>query len=56
MKCPTCKKDVALGAPEFPFCCERCRLLDLGAWASGKYVIPGPPVNERADSPDEDEN
>jgi hypothetical protein len=42
MKCPTCKKnEVDLTAPEFPFCSERCRLIDLGNWASGKYVIPG---------------
>jgi len=25
--------------PEFPFCSERCRLIDLGKWASGGYVI-----------------
>jgi hypothetical protein len=28
--------------PEFPFCSERCRLLDLGAWASEQYVISTP--------------
>ena len=44
MKCPICKKEVKLGAPEMPFCSDRCRLIDLGNWASGKYVIPGPPV------------
>ena len=34
-----------LGDPEFPFCSERCRLIDLGNWASEKYVIstPGEP-------------
>ena len=40
MICPICKKPVEEGAPEFPFCSERCRLLDLGNWASGKYTIP----------------
>jgi endogenous inhibitor of DNA gyrase (YacG/DUF329 family) len=57
MKCPICKKEVALGAPESPFCSERCRLIDLGNWASGKYAIPGPPLSEEAkkDSPDEDD-
>jgi endogenous inhibitor of DNA gyrase (YacG/DUF329 family) len=54
MKCPICKKEVALGNPEFPFCSERCRLIDLGNWATGKYVIPGPPV-EPKDSAEEDE-
>jgi uncharacterized protein len=23
----------------FPFCSNRCRLIDLGKWASGGYVI-----------------
>jgi endogenous inhibitor of DNA gyrase (YacG/DUF329 family) len=51
MKCPTCKKvETKLGDPDFPFCSERCRLLDLGAWASEKYVISTPadlkPENE----------
>jgi len=41
--CPYCKKvEVKLGDPDFPFCSERCRLLDLGAWASEKYVISTP--------------
>ena len=53
MKCPICKKEVKLGDPESPFCSERCRLIDLGNWASGKYAIP---VEEPLpDSPDEDE-
>jgi endogenous inhibitor of DNA gyrase (YacG/DUF329 family) len=56
MKCPICKKEVVRGEPEFPFCSERCRLIDLGKWASGEYVIPGAPVTERKkDSPDKDE-
>lgn len=25
-----------------PFCSERCKLIDLGNWASGKYVISTP--------------
>ena len=28
--------------PEFPFCSERCRAIDLGKWASGAYVISSP--------------
>jgi uncharacterized protein len=31
---------------EFPFCGERCRLLDLGAWASEKYVVSEPVFDE----------
>jgi endogenous inhibitor of DNA gyrase (YacG/DUF329 family) len=44
--CPICRKDVAFGDPNMPFCSDRCRLLDLGNWASGTYVIPGPPLDE----------
>jgi hypothetical protein len=33
---------VAVGAEDFPFCSARCRLLDLGKWASGKYVVSSP--------------
>ena len=42
MKCPICKKEVAKGDPEFPFCSERCRTFDLANWATDQYVIPGP--------------
>lgn len=31
--------------PDFPFCSDRCRLLDLNKWLTGHYVIPGPPVD-----------
>jgi endogenous inhibitor of DNA gyrase (YacG/DUF329 family) len=45
IRCPICKKEVALGSADFPFCSERCRIVDLGNWASEKYVIstPAPP-------------
>lgn len=39
LRCPTCRKIVLARDPEFPFCSERCRLIDLGKWASGGYVI-----------------
>ncbi len=42
LKCPICKKPVKAGDAEFPFCSERCRLIDLGKWASGAYVISSP--------------
>ena len=41
-KCPTCKQSVKPDAPDFPFCSERCRLIDLGKWSSGAYVISSP--------------
>ena len=42
MTCPICKKEVKLEDPYMPFCSERCKLIDLGNWASEKYVIPVP--------------
>ena len=42
LRCPTCKKLVVRTDPDFPFCSERCRLIDLGKWASGGYVISTP--------------
>ena len=45
--CPICKKPTDSDSnPEFPFCSERCKLLDLGAWASEKYVISEPVIDE----------
>ena len=40
LRCPICRKAVAKNAPDFPFCSDRCRTIDLGKWASGGYVIP----------------
>jgi endogenous inhibitor of DNA gyrase (YacG/DUF329 family) len=40
LRCPICKKAVKSGDPDFPFCSDRCRTVDLGKWASGAYVIP----------------
>ena len=42
MKCPICKKLVKLTDPFMPFCSERCKDVDLGNWATEKYVIPEP--------------
>jgi uncharacterized protein len=40
--CPICKKKAAWENNPFrPFCSERCRLMDLGKWASDEYRIPG---------------
>ena len=51
IKCPTCKRDVEWEQARFrPFCSERCRLIDLGAWFSGQHAIPGEPDPQPADS------
>ena len=54
MKCPICGKPVAPTDPEMPFCSERCRLIDLGNWASEKYVISTPLQSIPSDEDDED--
>ena len=54
MKCPICKKEVALTNPEMPFCSERCRIVDLGNWASEKYVISTPARPEDLIDQDDD--
>jgi endogenous inhibitor of DNA gyrase (YacG/DUF329 family) len=43
VKCPTCGKLVEWSEknPYRPFCSERCKLIDLGAWADGSHRIPG---------------
>ena len=46
-QCPICKAptDSAIHV-DFPFCSERCRMLDLGAWASEKYIVSEPIFDE----------
>jgi endogenous inhibitor of DNA gyrase (YacG/DUF329 family) len=42
IKCPTCKKKTEWkNNPYRPFCSERCKLIDLGAWAGEEYRIEG---------------
>jgi len=46
VNCPNCGKPV-LWTPEQkfkPFCCERCKLIDLGEWVMEKKIIPGAPA------------
>jgi len=40
--CPQCRKEIvySLENPFRPFCCERCRLIDLGDWADEKFKVP----------------
>jgi endogenous inhibitor of DNA gyrase (YacG/DUF329 family) len=46
--CPACGRKLAYDRsnPWRPFCSERCKTTDLGAWASGAYVIQGGPSEE----------
>lgn len=58
MRCPICKKPVAAvqegDAPprHFPFCCERCKVIDLGRWLDGKYQIPVVEIDESGTLPE----
>lgn len=47
VKCPTCNKPVNWQAQQKskPFCSERCKLIDLGEWATEKNVIAGDPTS-----------
>lgn len=51
-KCPQCETptNVNTNNPHRPFCSERCKLIDLGNWASGSYAIPSSEKN----NPDEE--
>ena len=53
MRCPICKKEVAPNAPDFPFCSERCKTIDLGNWASEEYKISSPAPPGLRDDDDE---
>ena len=54
-ECPICKKPVQLGDADFPFCSERCRILDLGAWSAEKYKISSPdPIKQDEEDPSND--
>jgi endogenous inhibitor of DNA gyrase (YacG/DUF329 family) len=60
-KCPTCGKPYEIGAlndlPSFPFCSDRCRLIDLGRWIDGVHAIPGrevPPAPQQGEIEEEE--
>jgi hypothetical protein len=51
VKCPTCEKSVEYAGNEFrPFCSERCKLIDFGAWADEEFALP----SESAELSEED--
>jgi uncharacterized protein len=58
--CPTCNRPVEWSekSPWRPFCSERCKLIDLGAWANGQRSIPGEVVETedrpKRETPDQD--
>ncbi len=68
VQCPNCKKPVTWSkeSPYRPFCSERCRIIDLGAWANESYAIPvkddsalsddNSDIEENSDKNDKDES
>ncbi len=49
-RCPVCSRSYTIGAlaelKSYPFCSDRCRLIDLGRWADGRNAIPAEPARE----------
>ena len=52
--CPNCRKPVRWGeASRYrPFCSERCRMIDLGAWAEERHRIPADDVEDSSEPTD----
>ena len=59
LRCPICKKPTKAADADFPFCSDRCRLIDLGKWASDGYVVSSPLADAddavRQDSPEDED-
>jgi uncharacterized protein len=54
VKCPTCKREIEWSESPFrPFCSERCKLIDLGAWLGEKHAIPGDTAPQEPGQDDE---
>jgi hypothetical protein len=57
-RCPTCGKPVDTERErrphDFPFCSERCRLIDLHKWLSGAYAIPSEPAAVPEEPPEQE--
>jgi endogenous inhibitor of DNA gyrase (YacG/DUF329 family) len=56
VKCPVCGARVEWSeASEYrPFCSERCKTIDLGAWASDRYAVPGSAAEDADETPPAD--
>jgi uncharacterized protein len=57
VRCPACRRPTPWEGNAFrPFCSERCKLLDLGNWASERYRVAGPAVEDAADDGADDDD
>ena len=63
VRCPICERAMDSQGPkewpDWPFCCKRCKLVDLGRWLGGAYSIQTPiheedsaAIDESAHSPE----
>lgn len=54
IKCPQCRKETTWEGNTFrPFCSERCKMIDLGKWASEEYRVPGEKVKPEEEEKDD---
>lgn len=56
--CPQCGNKVEWNSESAyrPFCSERCKLIDLGAWADEKHSIPGKPIDPNTNDQNDESN
>ena len=51
--CPYCRRELEIASvedlPFMPFCCERCKMADLGRWLTGGYSVPAEDLPEEPD-------
>jgi endogenous inhibitor of DNA gyrase (YacG/DUF329 family) len=59
-RCPVCHKTLKTSGekpieqtPFFPFCSQRCKLIDLGAWLDAEYKIASEPEAEESEEASE---
>ncbi len=56
VKCPICRSETPWTGNRYrPFCSERCRFIDLGAWADGNYRITGGELEDESQPVEESE-
>jgi uncharacterized protein len=54
VKCPSCRGDSVFAPSNLwrPFCSERCKQIDFGAWASEEFRVPVKPVAQDDEAQD----
>ncbi|MAZ47620.1 MAG: DNA gyrase inhibitor YacG [Halobacteriovoraceae bacterium] len=53
VKCPNCKTNFNYYDSEFrPFCCEKCKMIDMGQWLTEGYKVSGRDYSLYAEDPE----